>query len=1065
MKQEHRLRGLVALELRQRWQAAERGLLYLAAGEREAEYLGASIHALFPELPVMVLPRWDCLPYDPNGPSREVMGRRASVLRRLAGHETSPPLVIATAEAVLQRVPPRSVWAGATLMLRAGQPLSVDDLRSFLEETGYALDALVDQPGEAAIHGQVLDVFPGGALGPVRIELAEGRIAAINAYDPVSQRIIGSLPEVVIDAASELIGSVPEGDATPWLSQCYGQLDTVFDYVPKVLLLAAPGIWDRASSWLEQSAEHYQSAMAMQSTGALPTPDRLYLTRTEWEEVGAAAKTPFMPSACAMGIPYFALDRHPNHGYREFIVKQTASGHRVLLTAADSRDLKSMTRRAGTPATAAESWAEVLNAPPGSVLTLRLDLEAGFVLPVARVTVITGGDLLGSRTRHVVPMALPRDPDALATEIGLHVGEPVVHLDHGICLLRGIESIGEPGGTVQDTIRLEFAGAATLMVPVQDIASIWAYGASAEGVSLDRLNSEAWANRKAQVELEITETARNFAALKKQREACEAPKLVPPARAYERFAAGFLYDLTPDQAKAVEEILDDMRSGRPMDRLLSGDVGFGKTEVALRAVAAAVLGGKQAAVMVPTTVLARQHFDTFRRRFAPFGVDVQLLSRVGSATDHRAVKQGLRDGSVQVVVGTHAVAGKDLRFKNLALVVIDEEQRFGARIKDRVRAFARGLHLLMMSATPIPRTLQRAIVGLQSYSALETPPARRLPVRTVLTNFEAALVRNALAYERRRGGQSFVVCPRIEDLEPMAARLRAIMPQLAIASVHGRMAADQIDQTFVGFAEGRGDILLTTNIIETGLDIPRANTILIWRPDRFGAAQLHQLRGRVGRGRHRGLAYLLTDPAVKLSETSRKRLQGVAELDRLGAGFAISRRDLDLRGAGDLLGEAQAGHIKSIGVELYRHLLELALNARPAPAPAEVNLGIPATITADYIAAPAARINLYARLARMHDLSRLDDLVEEIEERFGPMPPQVANLVGIKRIAETAAALGISRIDAGPHGIALRTNRHVRGHKWRRSGDRYIVPKATEPDGRIALVWRLLEEDCLTWAG
>ena len=447
--------------------------------------------------------------------------------------------------------------------------------------------------------------------------------------------------------------------------------------------------------------------------------------------------------------------------------------------------------------------------------------------------------------------------------------------------------------------------------------------------------------------------------------------------------AGFPYDLTPDQAHAIEDVLGDLRSGRPMDRLLSGDVGFGKTEVALRAVAAAVLGGKQAAIMVPTTVLARQHFDTFRRRFAAFDIRVELLSRLAPVSESRVIKRGLRDGSVQIVIGTHAIAGKDVRFKDLALVVIDEEQRFGTRIKEKLRDFTRELHLLTMSATPIPRTLQRAIVSLQSYSTLETPPARRLPVRTVVTAFDTALVRYALVYERRRGGQSFIVCPRIEELAPMAARLREIAPQLHVALVHGRMPGDEIDRTIIAFAGGRGDILLTTNIVETGLDIPRANTILVWRPDRFGAAQLHQLRGRVGRARRRGLAYLLTDPAATLAEATRKRLQTVADLDRLGSGFAISRHDLALRGAGGSSGRSAGWNIKSIGVELYRRLLQQALEDRTAPPPAEVNLDLPAAIMADYVPEPEARINLYARLARLHDLTDLDDFADEIEERSG----------------------------------------------------------------------------------
>jgi transcription-repair coupling factor (superfamily II helicase) len=510
-------------------------------------------------------------------------------------------------------------------------------------------------------------------------------------------------------------------------------------------------------------------------------------------------------------------------------------------------------------------------------------------------------------------------------EASFRIDEPVVHIEHGIGLLRGIETIAAADPELgEDTLRLEYAGGTMLMLPVHEINFLWSYGAAS--APLDRLGGESWSKRRAEILQEIEATAKQLLALAEAREAQIAPKLAAPVREYERFAAGFHYPLTADQERAIGEVLDDLGSGHPMDRLLCGEVGFGKTEVALRVAAAAALAGKQVAVVVPTTVLARQHFGTFRRRFAPFGIEVQLLTRFVKPADARLVKEGLRNGTVRVVIGTHAVASRGVHFKDLGLLIIDEEQRFGSALKQKLRDFGKGLHVLAMSATPIPRTLQRALAGLQTLSTLESPPARRLAPRTVLTRFGPALIRDVLLYEKNRGGQSFLVCPRIEDLEPMAQQLRQTMPGLRVVTTHGKLPPAEVDEAVVSFAEGRGDVLLTTNIIETGLDIPRANTILIWRPDRFGTAQLHQLRGRVGRGRRRGLAYLLTDPETELPGATQARLQALTELSQLGAGFAVSRRDLDLRGAGDLLGPEQTGHIRQIGLDLYRHLLHRALS-------------------------------------------------------------------------------------------------------------------------------------------
>jgi transcription-repair coupling factor (superfamily II helicase) len=1071
-----RPRGRLAIELIERWRdAGPRGLLFIGAGEREVEHLGANIYSLAPACPVMVLPSWDCLPYDPSGPSRDIMGRRMSVLRRLAGG-IARPLVIATAEAVLQRVPPRSLWPGVVMRLRSGEALAVAELREFLQRVGYRLDTLVDEPGEAVLHGQVIDIFPAGALSPVRIEHEDGTITGLHSYDVLDQRRIDALHEVVLDAASEGLFH-PTDDAgedkqfSPWLCDAYPRLETIFDFLPDVSTVLDEGADTRTDLLFEQIAEAYQIGTHLPGAAGkpLPAPERLFLTEKEWRALCADTKAAPTPTG-GKDVPLFAVTPNPTRAYRHFIAAAREGGDTIVFTGADPRDLKAMTRRAGIPfadAANSECWQDVVDAPVGSILTLQVDFDKGFRVPGARTTVIAAADLLGSRAGHQVPMVGTGRYGHALGESELRVGDAVVHLDHGIGLLRGIETIAAPEGSDQETVRLEYAGGATLLAPIAEIGTLWRYGGATEGVSLDRLGGEAWMRRRAEVEAEIRDTAIGLVAERKKRMARAAPKLSPPARDYERFVAGFPFVATVDQVRTADEILGDLVSGHPMDRLVCGDVGFGKTEIALRAAAAAALSGAQVAIVAPTTVLVRQHLGTFRRRFAALGIEVGNLSRLTSAGDAREIKKRLADGSLPIVVGTQAIAGKGVRFKRLGLLIIDEEQHFGSATKAQLRDFADGLHVLMLTATPIPRTLQRALVGVQSLSLLETPPARRQPVQTFLDAPRADLIRDALRFERRRGGQSFIVCPRIEDLAPLAEELRELLPELTVTSVHGKMPAAAIDEAMVGFADGAGDVLLTTNIIESGLDLPRANTILIRHPERFGVAQLHQLRGRVGRGRRRGFAYLLSEG--KTGATAQKRLESVVEADRLGAGFDLSERDMDLRGAGDIVGEKQTGHVRVIGVELYRHLLARAVNETESARTASdyrpaVNLGVSASIPADYVADPELRLNLYSRLTRLTNAAAIDAFAVELEDRFGELPGEIQALIDLERIRDAVCHLGAERLDAGPQGIALsftasralarRRLGRATGVRW--DGDRLIADTPTNTDDRARITLQLL---------
>jgi transcription-repair coupling factor (superfamily II helicase) len=695
-----------------------------------------------------------------------------------------------------------------------------------------------------------------------------------------------------------------------------------------------------------------------------------------------------------------------------------------------------------------DTWREVRDAAPGALLAAAVELDRGW--REDGLTAIAAADVLGSRAGDP-GAARPGAVTAFEEATELHLGDAVIHEAHGLGILRGLETV-TAGEIESEAIRVEHAGGATRLVPVEEAHLLWRYGAEAEAVTLDKLDGSSWEKRRTDLDASIAATARQLVRLAAARAQSRAPVLEPPVAQYERFASGFPFTETAHQLRAIEAVRDDLGSGKPMDRLVVGDVGYGKTEVALRAAAIAVLAGKQVALVAPTTVLVRQHFDTFRRRFAPFGVKVAALSRLSTAAEARAAKAAIADGTAHIAMGTQTLAGKSVAFHDLGLVIVDEEQRFGAADKAKLRGLRQGAHMLTLTATPIPRTLQSALVGLQDLSLIATPPARRLPVRTQLAGLTPELVKGALLREKRRGGQSFLVVPRIEDLEPMAARVRALVPDLSIRRAHGRMAAAEADEEMVRFAGGDGDILLATNIIEAGLDIPRANTMLVWRADRFGVAQLHQLRGRVGRGRNRGYFFLLTEAGAEIAEATQKRLRTMEALDQLGAGFAVSARDLDLRGAGELLGEEQSGHLKLIGVDLYQHLLERAIRAARGEStdswlPA-LSLGIGARLPEAWVPEEEVRINLYARLARLGSAEAADAFADELEDRFGTVPQAAQLLLQAAQLRLMAREAGVARIDAGPAAIAFtprgRRLERAAAAGLERKGERYLLREASE---------------------
>jgi transcription-repair coupling factor (superfamily II helicase) len=1020
--------------------AGPAGTILVARSEARAARLHRAARALAPAgLEVLLLPGWDCLPYDRVSPSRAVMGQRMAVAREAC--RAVPRLLIGSAEALAQRLPRPD--PAAWLRLEAGGALDPEALRRELLRRGYAMDDRVDEPGEAALHGSVIDIIPAGTPGDPawRLRHAAGRILGIHRFDPVTQRSqeaeepamsLGPASELVLPAEDALVEARPPGLEHALPAFC-AALVTLPALVPDAAVILDHGAAEALDRRWAEVSEAFRTRIALRPPGPgdlpVPPPDALHLDPAAWTSaLGGRAPQPVAAPGEGRAVPpRFAVLPDPDAALLAYAETQRGQGRRLALAGPAGPALRRLVQRLGaalgTEPVPVADWPALLGLPPGSLAWL----DAPADLPGFEAAEAVLLPLAAIRPGAAARQAGHGAEALLAATASLQPGDAVIHQDHGLGALRGVEPV-DTGAARLDCLRLDYADAAQI-VPFDELDRVWRYGAEAAGLSLDRLGGEAWPKRRAEAEAAVADSARALLELVRAREAAHAPVLRPPQQPFARFAARFAYELTADQAATVAAVLDDLGAGRPMNRLVCGDVGFGKTEVALRAAAAAALAGHQVALLAPTTVLVRQHAESFRRRFAGLGVRVEALSRLTPPAEARAIRAAISKGEVQVAIGTQALAAKSVRFRDLALLIIDEEQRFGAQQKAQLqRLRATGTpHVLTLTATPIPRTLQAALVGLRELSVIATPPARRQPVRTLRAPLEDALLAQALRREARRGGQSFVVCPRIEDVAPMRDRIAILVPELSLIEAHGGLPPATVDEAMVRFADGGADVLVSTNIVESGLDVPRANTMLVWRADRFGLSQLHQLRGRVGRGRQRGAIYLLTDPAVRLSAATDRRLRTLEALDRVGAGFAISARDLDLRGAGDLLGEAQAGHLKLVGIELYRHLLDRALAVARGETPPEawspsLALGIDAFVPLEHVPEEAQRVDVHARLGRMlreHDLAAVEALEDELEDRYGPAPEPLQNLFALARISARCRRLGIARIEIGPSAAAV----------------------------------------------
>jgi transcription-repair coupling factor (superfamily II helicase) len=1050
-----------------------------------AQALEQAIGFFAPEIEVFSFPAWDCQPYDRASPTPAVLAKRMGILSRLVrsrGGER-PRLVITTANALVQKLPPVGWVSAQALAAAPGNALDMNDLTKWLEHNGFIRATTVRDAGEYAVRGGIVDLYAPGVLGPIRLDFFGDTLESIRQFDPETQRSTGTLRMLELIPTAEfqmtsaairrfrqsyvttfgaatkgdlLYEAISEGRRYPgiehWTPLFHDTMSRITDYVPGATILLDHLALDAAKERVAQATDYYQSrksGLEAIAPGATPykplMPETLYWAADDVAALSSAERTvTFTPFAIPDGGSLKAISLGAKKG-RIFAAERAdananvfdaAVGHIRALQQAGKRTVigawsdGSRDRLAGVladhglaDAQSVGSLASVRKLEATTAALAILPVEAGFEL--ADLAILSEQDILGERmVRGKAPSK--RAKDFIAEVSSLSAGDVVVHVNHGIARFIGLKTVTALGSP-HDCLELHYAGGDKLFLPVENIELLSRYGGEDSEVQLDRLGGGAWQARKAKLKKRILDMARQLIKVAAARLMREAPKLVANDNAYQDFVAKFPYDATDDQQNAIDSVLDDLSAGRPMDRLICGDVGFGKTEVALRAAYATAMSGKQVAVVVPTTLLARQHYKTFSERFQGLPLNVAQASRMVSSADLTAAKKGIADGTVDIIVGTHALLGKAIQFKDLGLLIVDEEQHFGVGHKERLKELRADVHVLTLSATPIPRTLQLALTGVRELSIIATPPVDRLAVRTFISPFDPLIVREALLRERYRGGQSFYVVPRIEDLADVRAFLDSQVPEIKYAVGHGQMAPTELEDVMSQFYDGQFDVLLSTTIVESGLDIPRANTLVVHRADMFGLGQLYQLRGRVGRSKTRAYA-LLTLPTEKpITPTAEKRLKVLQSLDSLGAGFQLASHDLDIRGAGNLLGDEQSGHIKEVGFELYQQMLEEAVANLKAgiEEPAEeqwsptIVTGTPVLIPESYVTDLDLRMGLYRRLSGLDDDAAIEGFAAEMIDRFGPLPPEVEQLMGIVAIKTLCRRAHIEKVEAGPKGIVV----------------------------------------------
>ena len=1045
-------------------------IIYIVPNETRLSFLQDILTLMTPNIPVLTFSAWDTVPYDRTSPAPEIIGNRIDTLTRLIQEKDKPFLLITTVSALLQKVPAPDFFRQTTCSIQIGQSIPFNELKSFLLQNGYRQSDTVMEAGDYAIRGGLIDLFPAGLKQPIRIDFFGDEVDSIRFFDPITQRTTTATNIITLKPMAEFLltdksislfrsryrslfdnqqadgfyESVSAGrycqGLEHFLPLFHEDLVPLWTYLPQSDIILDAQTPDALISRNEQIQEYYQArCQALTDNTGFgspyhPIPPEMFFLNTE-------QISDFLNTRTTFSFSPFIEDGTQDMGGRfgvSFVDTRVQNKQDVFDVLADfiSTQKKTVIITASTDGSAQRlsglirdkginpnTVSDFKTALKKNISVLTAPFEKGFSSD--RFLLITESDILGDRI--IRPVKKKKSPDFIADITTLNIGDLVVHQIHGIGRFAGLMPV-QIDGAKHDCLCLEYEDNDKLFVPVENADILSRYG-NADNVHLDRLGSTVFVTRKERVKKDLFKMASQLMEIASQRALNKMERILAPHGLYQEFCARFPYSETDDQLRSIQEIESDLASGKPMDRLICGDVGFGKTEVAMRSAFLAVMAGYQVAVIVPTTLLARQHTQNFIQRFQGFPVRIAGLSRLTSAKDRQSILTEMKKGTVDIVIGTHTLLSKGIQFKNLGLVIVDEEQHFGVAHKERLKEIKQGVHVLTLTATPIPRTLQLSLAGVRELSVIATPPVDRLAVKTFVTPFDAVIIKEAILREQFRGGQTFFVCPRISDMKEVADILSKIIPDIRVIQAHGQMPAGKLESIMTAFADKKYDVLLATSIIESGLDMPSVNTMIVYRADMFGLAALYQLRGRVGRGKLKAYAYLTTPARQKISDTAHKRLSVMQSLDSLGAGFTLASHDLDIRGAGNLLGQEQSGHIREIGVALYQKMLSDAIQALRQNKTGntkleedyspQISVGLPVLIPDTYISDFDVRMGLYHRISELSSSDEIESLRAELLDRFGPYPTEVENLFLTIDLKILAKSVNIERLEAGPKGANI----------------------------------------------
>ena len=1057
----------------------QKSIIFVARDDKRLDLMRKSLWFFSPNIPVLNFPSWDCLPYDRVSPNADVSSARMATLAALSSGFEAPLVLLTTLNAITQYIPNRTIVSNNSFVAIVGRTINVKELRAYFSKMGFVQTPTVTEPGDYAIRGGIIDVFPPGESGPVRMDLFGDELESARRFDPVTQRTVENLDRIEFAPVSEVIlddvsinrfrnnyrkefGSAGLDDPLyeavsagrkhqgyeHWAPYFHDGMETIFDHLPNAVIFMDENIerihnsrWDGINDQYEARLEALNSKNRLETVYKPIKPELFYISPDDLFDLlnnreqrkFIVLPQPTGPNSLDMRARIgrnFAPERQNEElGLFEEFAKHIIEKRKTTSVIIASMSLGARERLYGllqdqglSGMVNIKTWKDI-NHAIGSISLAVWHLEHGFEAP--GLTIISEQDVLGELIIRKTNKKR-RAKDFLTEASSLSVGDLVVHVDHGVGRYRGLETV-KAAGAPHDCLLLEYANNDRLYLPVENVELLSRYGH--ETGLLDRLGGSAWQAKKAKLKERIREMADKLLRIAAERSLRKSEILEVSPDKWNAFCARFPYVETDDQLNAIEDVVSDMSSGKPMDRLICGDVGFGKTEVALRAAFIAASAGTQVAIIAPTTLLARQHFKSFEERFRGTGIRVKQLSRFVTTSQMKKNREALRDGAVEIIIGTHALLAKDIKFANLGLLIIDEEQKFGVGHKERLKQLRSDIHVLTLTATPIPRTLQLSLSGVRELSVIGTPPIDRLAIRTYVSEFDTVTLREALLREHYRGGQSFFVVPRISDLPEVEAFIEEQVPEINHVVAHGQMPAGELDERMNAFYDGKFGILVATTIVESGLDIPTANTIIIHRADMFGLSQLYQIRGRVGRSKTRAYAYLTTKPRQKLTHAAIKRLRVLGSLDSLGAGFMLASQDLDIRGAGNILGEEQSGNVREVGYELYQEMLEDAiakiksgqmegLTDEGSWSP-QINLGVPVLIPEAYVQDLDVRLGLYRRLSALAKKIELEAFAAELIDRFGKLPTEVDMLLRVVRIKGMCRAAGIAKLDSGPKGAVI----------------------------------------------